>query len=73
MKENIIFADMIQPFRMTDREYIEMLEEKIDEADTAIYKSIMEMDSAFLKVENINEDCLYLYNKWKEFKTSLGL
>jgi len=73
MKERIIFADIVQPFRLTDKEYIEMLEEKIDEVDTALFKSIDGMDNAFKNVENVDEHILFLYNKWKEFKTSLGL
>ena len=72
MKEKTIIADRLMPFRLSDLEYIEMLTSHIEDVDDALLKAIAEMDEAFLHVEEISNNMLYINKAWERFKKSIG-
>lgn len=72
MKEKTIIADRLQPFRLSDLEYIELLTSHIEDVGDALLKAVSEMDEAFLHVEEISHDMLYIKQSWERFKKSIG-
>ena len=72
MKQKTIIADRLQPFRLNDLEYVELLTNHIENIDDALLKAIAEMDEAFLHVEEISHNMLYIKQAWERFKKSIG-
>jgi hypothetical protein len=74
MKKETIIADKLQPLRMNDLEYVEMLSKHIEDVDNALMIAVQNMDNMVfsINVEDMNETAVYIVGAWKRFKKEIG-